>query len=708
MEFTKTLIYMVFFMFPLAVSAEELTEITILASRDRLAKAPVGLQTLSAADLARSRVLTINEALRKIPGVFARDEEGFGLRPNIGIRGLNPARSSKVLLLEDGLPLTFAPYGDNSSYFHPALERFERIEVMKNSGQIAFGPQTIGGIINYISAPTPAEFRGGVSMRAGNLGLRELEADIGGRIDASETGWRVDAIHKHSAGSRENIDIDVRDVGIRLEQPLGETQSIAWRANLLRERSQVPYSGLTAAEFRENPRGNPFVNDFFDIDRSGYSFIHGLRFGDSVKLRTAIYHTRLQRNWWRQSSNSLQRPNDASDPDCTDMKNLLTTCGNEGRLRAYRTTGVEPRVDLKGDTGVFEWTAQLGLRHHRESQYRLQVNGDTPNARSPGIGPNAGLREDDLREVRANSGFVEVTVRRGLFSVTPGVRYEDIGYARFDRLRGTRGETSFSATVPGVAVSFDVTENLTIFAGMHRGFAPPRVEDAIGIGGASVDLDAESSWNREVGLRWQSPEGLRLEVSAFDMDFENQVVSATLAGGSGATLTNGGATRHRGIEMLGEWRADAPLSPYVRVATTWLRDARFKGERFAFAPMVDSTTVTLQPITGNRLPYAAEVLGTLTIGADSANGLAVQLEAHYVGALYADELNTVALSAEGQRGRIGGHAVWNATVNFHASDALTWFGGIKNAADRLYIADLSRGIVPGAPRQWQAGFEYRF
>jgi len=149
----KCLFGTVFFCLLSSAGAEKLAEITILASRDRPAMLRSPVQHVGAAELAESKVLTINEALRKLPGVLARDEEGLGLRPNIGIRGLNPTRSSKVLLLEDGLPLSFAPYGDNASYFHPALERFERIELLKNAGQIAFGPQTIGGIINYISAP---------------------------------------------------------------------------------------------------------------------------------------------------------------------------------------------------------------------------------------------------------------------------------------------------------------------------------------------------------------------------------------------------------------------------------------------------------------------------------------------------------------------------------------------------------------------------
>ena len=107
-----------------------------------LRRLPGVITVVDAATLTSSRVFTATEALRKVPGVNVRDEEGFGLRPNIGIRGLNPTRSTKVLLLEDGVPFTIAPYGDNASYYHPPIERFESVEVLKGSGQIAYGPVT--------------------------------------------------------------------------------------------------------------------------------------------------------------------------------------------------------------------------------------------------------------------------------------------------------------------------------------------------------------------------------------------------------------------------------------------------------------------------------------------------------------------------------------------------------------------------------------
>ena len=97
-------------------------------------------QILGKRELEDSHVFTVNEALRKVAGVHARDEEGFGLRPNIAMRGLNPTRSTKITLLEDGLPLAYAPYGDNASYYHPMVDLYERIEVLKGASSLMFGP----------------------------------------------------------------------------------------------------------------------------------------------------------------------------------------------------------------------------------------------------------------------------------------------------------------------------------------------------------------------------------------------------------------------------------------------------------------------------------------------------------------------------------------------------------------------------------------
>jgi Fe(3+) dicitrate transport protein len=583
--------------------------------------------------------------------------------------------------------------------------------VLKNSGQIAFGPQTIGGLVNYISPRAPQDFEAGVTAQGGDHGLRGLTLDLGDRVDATGTGWRMVANRKHSDGTRDNVDLDVTDAALRLEQDLGADQTLSLRASAYRERSQVPYSGLTLTEFRADPRANAFRDDFFAIDRAAFAATHGIELGatpGAARLQTSLYHTRLQRDWWRQSSNSRQRPNDASDPACADMRNLHTTCGNEGRVRGYRTTGFEPRLSMEGRVAGAPASLRAGLRLHQERQHRLQLNGDTPWARTAGIGPNAGVREDNEREVEARAAFVEASVSIGRLTLSPGLRREEIAYTRTNRLTGLAGGSRLTQWIPGVGATVELAPTLTVYGGLHRGFAPPRVEDIVGNDGGSVELDAELSWNSELGLRWRPTPDARLEVALFDMDFENQIVAASLAGGIGAGMTNAGRTRHRGLEVGGEFegglrRGEALLRPYARLAYTWLPVARYEGARRSAVPGFGA-----EQIGGNRLPYAAEQQGTLTLGMRLPRGVSAQLEAHYTGSLFTDDLNTVALTDDGQRGRIGGHTVWNATLQWAPREATTMFVSVKNATDRLYIADLSRGILSGAPRQLVFGVEHRF
>ncbi len=685
---------------------DTLSEILVLGSRTRLEATAGAGALLDSQTLERSRVLTVNEALRKIPGVVARDEEGLGLRPNIGVRGLNPTRSTKVLLLEDGLPLAFAPYGDNASYFHPPIERFERVELLKGASQIAFGPQTIGGVINYLTRRTPEAFEGALNLRGGNRGLRDLQLRIGDRIDATGTGWQFNATHKSSEGARDNIDLRFEDIALRLEQPLGESRTLAVRASLFREDSQVPYSGLTLAEWQADPRGNVFVNDNFELERWAVSATLGQRFDSEAELRTSVYYTYFNRDWWRQSSNSGQRPNDASDPRCGGMANLLSTCGNEGRLRQYYTAGAEARWLQPLQFAALDGEVNAGVRYHLEKQIRHQVNGDTPAARVAGTGINAGIREANRRDVAAASAFIEASFGQGRWRLKPGLRYESIEFERRNFLAGGgAGRSTLAEWIPGLGMTYELGSRTTLFAGLHRGFAPPRVEDIITPAGGSVDLDAERSWNSEIGLRSTLRRGFNVELTAFNLDFSNQIVPASVAGGAGAALTSAGRTAHRGIEVSSQFESrealDTAWNLYGRAALTWLAVAEYRGTRF-------SSLTPSANVTGNRLPYAPEEFATFAVGLETPAGLSAELELFYSGSAFTDDLNTVAVSANGQRGRIGGHGILNATVAQAIGDALTVYGSAKNLTDKVYVADMSRGLIPGAPRQLQLGFEYRF
>jgi Fe(3+) dicitrate transport protein len=685
-------------------------EVTVSASHlagtpETLKRIPGSVDIIDRETLRTSRVFNFSEALRKVGGVNVRDEEGFGLRPNIGIRGLNPTRSAKVLLLEDGIPFTYAPYGDNSSYYHPPIERFETIEVVKGSGQVLYGPVTVGGVVNYITPSPPAKPNGSLTLLGGNRNYFDGNINYGGTWGG--TGVLLNFMRKQGEGSRENLRSGLNDVNLKIVQVLTQRQTLTVKGNYYGEDSNVTYSGLREDEYRANPRQNPFRNDFFFGDRYGASLAHSYLLRNDVILNTTLYGSSFKRHWWRQSSNSAQRPNDSADPACGGMANLNTTCGNEGRLRQYTNWGIEPRLRFSNRWLGVRSETDFGFRMHFENQDRQQQNGATPLARS-GV-----LVENNERKNEAYSTFIQNRFLIGNLTITPGIRVERVRFERTNRLAngglGVTGQTNLTQLVPGLGVAYNVGAKSTLFAGVHRGFAPPRTEDVINNStGGAIDLDPELSWNYEVGMRSLLHPGVRFETTYFRMDYENQIVPASLAGGVGSTLTNGGQTLHQGIEMTSRLDTGTLLQSahnvYFRVAYTYIPTAEFRGRRFSSVSGFGNVS-----ITGNRLPYAPENLLNATVGYSHPRGFNAMLESVSADRQFGDDLNTVQPSADGQRGLIPGYMVWNATVNYQVESWKTnFFFTVKNLTDRLYIVDRSRGILPSMPRLLQAGLTFRF
>jgi Fe(3+) dicitrate transport protein len=391
------------------------------------------------------------------------------------------------------------------------------------------------------------------------------------------------------------------------------------------------------------------------------------------------------------------------------MANLDTTCGTEGRLREYNQYGLETR--LNWETALFgaPTSVETGVRWHTERQNRLQINADIPNGRTPGDSVNGGVPERQRRYAEAWSGFVTGQIDFGRFALSPGVRVESIEYERVNLLTGARGTTDLTEIIPGLGATFDLNTDLVVYAGVHRGFAPPRVEDVVTNAGGVVDLGAEESVNWELGLRGTPTPGVDIDVAAFRMDFENQIVPASVAGGVGATLTSAGETRHAGAEasLRGSMRDMGLMDTddvYFRTALTWVAEAEFVGTRLSGISGFGGVSVT-----GNRLPYAPQWLASAAIGYARGDWLTLQAEVQHTGEMFTDDLNTVAPTPNGQRGLIDNATIWNFTANVTpgGGDA-TFFVTVKNAFDELYVVDRARGVLPGAPRLWQAGVSLRF
>ena len=671
-------------------------EVVVIGKAENLAAIPGSANVLNLRALETSRPFTANEAVRKLPGVNVRDEEGFGLRPNIGIRGLNPTRSTKVTLLEDGVPLAYAPYGDNASYYHPPIDRFERIELLKGAGQILFGPQTIGGIINYIT-PAPQERLGGfASITGGGRDYFDGKARLGGHRLV------LDYTRKQGDGARDNINSKLNDVNFKAVVILSKSQALTLRANALTENSNVTYSGITEAEFLNfGARYNPFKNDRFEIKRYGASSTHNLQLRTNTLLTTNLYFSNFSRDWWRQSSTTTDTQGGAAGTAFRDDRlagrrvNPDNLNSVQGRLREYTTWGVEPRLKLAHAALGVAGELQAGIKAHFEDQDRQQINGVAPTARTGTVA------EDNRRETTAYSAFLINRFLFGAWSITPGLRYERISSSLTNRLPGgLAGSDDLGKWIPSLGASWNPATTMTIFAGVHLGFAPPRTEDIIALTGTSTEVEPEESTNLELGVRLQPVAGSLVQATFFRNDFKRLIAVGSIAGGS--TPLAQGEALFQGVEFSGHYSFVNGL--YFNGAYTWLPEAE---QTTPFQQVVGGAIIA-GSVIGNRQPYAPKHLLTATAGY-AVVGFDAQLEAVHLAAQFADFANTVTPTADGQRGKLAAYTIWNAALNYNLMRAhATFFIAVKNLADKTYMVDRTRGIQVGSPRLVQMGSKYAF
>jgi Fe(3+) dicitrate transport protein len=325
------------------------------------------------------------------------------------------------------------------------------------------------------------------------------------------------------------------------------------------------------------------------------------------------------------------------------------------------------------------------MKVHYEFEDNKRITGASGAARS------GSLTTDERRDTFATAVYVQnrYDIAKN-WDVTVGLRVEQYRQGRqILKSVATQNVENHTALItewiPGLGTTYTVSPETTLFAGVHRGFAPPKFADAL-YGSTVLDqkLEAERSWNYEAGIRTKAGDA-DVNVTAFFYDYQNQIVNA--AQSSGFAKANAGQTQILGLEtdISQEWVLSKDTSLYGTMTATYV-DARSKS----------GTT------DGNNLPYSPEYTGSWTAGIRHGNW-DTSLEMVYVGNMFSDSANTLNGSADGETGEIPSHLVWNLSSRY-TLDRMAFFGTIKNLFNTTYIASRRpEGIFPGTPQQLLVG-----
>jgi Fe(3+) dicitrate transport protein len=668
---------------------------------DRLQRIPGSVTVVSPKEVRRMRPADTGELLRSVPGVNIRSEEGLGLRLNIGLRGLNPTRSLLVQVLEDGSPIALNPYGEPDLYYSTPVDRVHAVQVVKGSGSLLFGPRVIGGVVNFITLPVPSRRHWVAEVEAGQRDYLRALARYGDTF--GDAGYVLQAVHRQGDGFR-SVGFRTDDFLAKVAFQTSERSQATLKLALYDETSESPYLGLTEPMAHADPRqDNPAYHDQFDVRRYDLGLHHRVDFDPTTVLETRVYAYETKRAWRRQDYDRERDPSRSYEREVgdTSLPGGAVFFRNSGTIRdrTYDVVGIEPRLEHSFFTGSVQHAAVVGMRLHLETGRARQYATDFPTSDAGSVSTDERMRTLALATYLQD----RIALREDVL-VTPGVRVEH-GESRREVLRskqdGTsadvavKGDSPFTAVLPGVGVVVG-TPQAHAFSGVHLGFAPPRVSQAVTSGGVSTKLDPEKSVQLETGTRLRPVRWAGAEATVFYTKFYNQILLDTPAGGAQSELVNGGETRHHGLELA----ADSDLGKFFALGASLVARASYTYTRASYLG---------GPFSGNRLPYSPLHQAGASLDLELPAGPFARGAWTYVGEQFTDEQNNASPSdARGLDGSIDGYHLLDFVLGYHhAPTGLRASVIVKNPLDEIYIASrLPDGIQPAGFRQVTAALRW--
>ena len=625
------------------------------------------------ADIADTGATSIGDVLRRIPGVQSSDNSGTAgsaISLNVGVRGLTGRYSPRSTILLDGIPLAVAPYGQPQLSFAPiSLANIESVDVVRGGGAVRYGPQNVGGIINFTTRPVPSKrgFSGDATLRLNHYGEgggnAQYSTYLGSQLD---NGLGLALLYSGMTGRgwREGSDERVNDLALKWRYELTPSSELYGKFAYYDVRSDTP-GGLTAAQYNANPFQNTRPSDYWSGERKSVDVGYVNTLSDDQEFEIRAYYN-----------------------DSTRSSALINAARTQIGMqpRDYEVLGIEPRYTHRLRLASTTHDVTVGYRYLRERGndrvYNLAV--------ATGL---AGATTRNNNATDAHALYIDDRIALGAWRITPGLRFEHITSERDTPATGQAFDITNNKGLPSLNVAYLLTPTVTLFANYNTSYGPVQ-NLQLNSQSATNPLKPEVAKTLEAGARW-TQSASSAELTVFKMKFDNQIA---LLPGSSTDFRNIGATDHEGIESAFEYAFDKGT-----VLTGMAVYANF-----TYTRAIQKSGAT----AGKDVPFYSRI--TDTLGARYELGAwRFNLATTHQSKQYSDTANTEAEAANAGIGRIPGFRLWNLQANWKvpAAKGTEIALGINNLFDKRYYTrnvDGNAGRMVGAPRMFFVQGRYAF
>ncbi|MGB5653759.1 MAG: TonB-dependent receptor [Robiginitalea sp.] len=681
---------------------------------------------ISPEEIAKFNYTDVSRVLRGVPGVNIVEEDGFGLRPNISLRGTSPERSAKITLMEDGVLIAPAPYSAPAAYYFPTIARMQAVEVLKGSSQVQYGPYTTGGAINMLSTEVPDSFGAFLNTSYGSFQSARLHAQFGD--SRRNFGYALEYLNYSSDGFK-NLDGGgdtgfnkndlVAKIRVNTNPEAAVGQALELKFQYADEDSEETYLGITQEDFEAEPfrRYAGSQEDLMTTEHLQFTLTHTLDFSENFRISTVAYRNDFKRNWYKLDYLTLNGDRESisdilEDPDtfapyyqvvsgaADSPADALSLKNNN---REYLSTGIQTKLDYHWVGKKTFHDIEVGLRYHYDDEDRFQWLDDYAMVNSQMRLTREGIPGTDanrISDARAFAAFSMYKFKTGNLTLTPGIRYENMTLGRInygssdpDRTGSdlSERENQVDIFIPGIGFNYNF-EKLSLFGGVHKGFAPP---------GSEEGQNPEESINYELGSRFSLGE-FSGEIVGFFNDYSNLLGSDLAASGGTGTLDqfNAGAVNVGGLELLlnytllsgnSKWNLPVTFS-YTYTDTSFQTD--FGSDDALWGEVT----------AGDEMPYISKHQWNATLSLEHER-YELNVNARYTGAFRTQAGTGPIPDGEG----VASNFILDFAGKYHVGKHLSFTANIINLLDETYLVSrVPAGLRPGHPFGAFAGLQLRY
>jgi len=696
-----------------------LDEIFVIGSNDALRDLAGSATFIDREEIREFDDTDITDLLTRSPGIYIRHEDGYGLRPNIGIRGAAAERSQKITIMEDGILIAPAPYSAPAAYYFPNVNRMSAVEILKGPAAIEYGPHTVGGALNLVSQPIAFDRRGKLEAAFGTENYQKYRAEFGHQV--GQFAYSIDLL-RYSADGFKDLDgggdtgFARNDVNLKLEWNSDASTSLQQKLQLklgfATGKSDETYLGLTDADFMLTPNRRYISSglDEFISEHSQAHLFHSIQLKPNLRLFTKAYVNRFDRGWKKfagiiggPSANSVLARPDIFITEIALLRGEIDSLDAGGALidvtnndRNYGSQGIEVTVNYDHEYGLWQHNFQAGVRLHND-----YVESDNQQRGYAIV--NRGLLFDgiDNRAKKALSEgatdasalFLNDKINIGRWSLNAGVRVENIQGEFYDFMDNSTTTNKETVVIPGLGVHWQWRDDLGFFAGINSGFSPAAPA-------SGSEAKSEESINFEYGLRYDA-EYLHAEIVGFFSDYSNLIGRCRVSDPNCDTGEefSAGNVDIAGAEVSGSYtfKLDNGWTIPLELAYTYTESA-FQGSFLSKFTQWGNVT------KGDELPYLPEHNARLQMSITNEKFT-------FITALrYVSEMREISGQGTLESGVFTPkYAIVDMSANWLINDTWKILVVAENVTDKRTIASRRPiGARPTAPLLFRVGLQYQF